>query len=227
MIPDEEGQQQMRPIDRFRRLRLGVLAAGLVIVGCFTWMGGIAAQEATPGAAGEVVPPEECTASRLPITFLADLIATPIAAPATPITTLPAGTAPDDRTRQEVTAAIRQIIACTNTGDVLRALSLFGDEYLRRTLTAAGQLTRQQAIDSITALATPFAIPSNLLVRLVEIPDIRVLPDGRVAAVVVTVPLSGGLETDLFVFARPNGTWLVDDAVSHFDQVQGTASPVS
>jgi hypothetical protein len=214
----------MRSADRYRRLRLGIVAACVALYGCFAWSGIAIAQEATPTAAGEVVPPEECTADPLPVTFLADLIATPVAA-STPITTLPEGVAPDDQTRQEITAAVRQIIACSNTGDILRALSLFGDEYLRRSLNPLGQLTRQEALDRIAPFATPLAIPANLYVRLVEIRDMRVLPDGRVAVIVVSVPLTGGLTTDLFVFARAGDGWIVDDAVSNFDRVQNAATP--
>jgi hypothetical protein len=215
----------MRSVDRFPPLRLGILAACLALCGCIVWNVAATAQEATPAVSGEVVPPEECTTPPRPMTFLADLIATPAAAPATPITALPQGTTPDDQTRQEITAAVRQIIACSNSGDILRALALFGDEYLRRTLNPSGQLTLQSALEVVAPYATPLAIPADRYVRLVEIRDMRVLPDGRVAAVVVTVPFTGGLTTDLFVFARTDHGWIVDDAVSHFDQVQNAATP--
>jgi hypothetical protein len=223
---NQEEHLPMRPVDRFPNLRLGVLAVCLALFGCGAW-DTAAAQQATPAPAGDVIPPEECTAAPRPATFLADLIATPAAAPATPIASLPEGTPPDDQTRQEVTAAVRQIIACSNTGNVLRALALFGDEYLRRSLNPAGQLTAEAALNLVAPYATPLAIPANLFIRLVEIRDMRVLPDGRVAAVVVTVPPTGGLATDLFVFARTENGWIVDDAVSDFAPAQSAATPAA
>src|SRR5438045_3882547 len=108
----------MRPVDRFPTFRLGIVAICLALCGCIVWNVAATAQEATPAVSGEAVPPEECTTPPRPVSFLADLVATPAAAPATPITSLQQGTAPDDQTRQEITAAVRQIIACTNSGDI-------------------------------------------------------------------------------------------------------------
>jgi hypothetical protein len=204
----------MRSLARFLALRIGIVATCLAFCGLWIVTTGATAQEATP-AAGEVVPPEECTTPARPATFLADLIATPAAlVPMTTVTALPEGTEPDEQIRQEITAVVRQLIACSNTGDLLRALTLYGDDYLRRALNSTGELTAEAALEIVAPFATPLAIPAEQYIRLVEIRDMRVLADGRVAAVVVTVPFGGGLDTDLLFFARTDDGWFIDDAVA-------------
>jgi hypothetical protein len=187
-------------------------------------------QIAAQAPIGEVVPPEECTTEPRPASFLADLIATPAAVePMTTATAIPEGTEPDEQTRQEITAVIRQLVACTNTGDLLRPLTLYGDDYLRRVLNAQGQLTTEAAAELIAPLATPIAVSESSYTRLVEIRDMRVLADGRVAAVVISVPFGGGttLDTDLLIFARTDDGWIIDDAVSDFVVAGSAATPTA
>jgi hypothetical protein len=211
----------MRFVDRSLIPRVGSAATALALSGFVALTPVARAQEVTPSPIGEVVSAEECTTAARPARFLADLIATPVAATPTPaITALPEGTEPDDQTREEITAVVRQLVACSNTGDLLRALALFGDDYLRRSLTQTGALTIEEMIERIAALATPIAMPPALLVSLVEIRDMRVLPDGRVVAVVVTHSQQAGQETSLFFFARVDGGWIIQDAVSNWDKVE-------
>ncbi|MEA2596238.1 MAG: hypothetical protein QOF01_2707 [Thermomicrobiales bacterium] len=114
-----------------------------------------------------------------------------------------------------------------STGDVLLGLVLFGDDYLRRALNPTGRLTTEGALSLVAPFATPLAIPADQLIRLVEIRDMRVLPYDRVAAIVVTVPLGGGLDTDLLFFARTSDGWIIADAVSNFDLIQAAATPTT
>jgi len=184
----------------------------------------VSAQVATP--VGEVVPPEECTTQPRPARFLADLIATPMAQPQeSPLADLPEGTEPDAQTREEVTAHLRQIVACTNTGEYLRALALYSDDYLRQAVKAAG-LSEQGAIEAIAPLATPMALTPDLYVRIVGFPLMDVLEDGRVVAAMTTIPLGGGAETtDLFLLSRTNDSWTVDATIVQFDQLPTAATP--
>jgi hypothetical protein len=215
---------------RSRRIHLSVVAIFAAALGVPSFP--VVAQEATPATAGEVVPPEECTTAPRPADFLADLIATPVAAtPIAPITTLPAGTAPDEPTKSAIEAAVRQLVACSNTGDVLRGLALFTDDYLRRTLDPTGQLTAEAAIALIAPYATPIPLAPAQLVRLVEVRDITLLPDGRVAAVSVTdggIPDPPGVTVDLLVFVKAGDRWLIDETVANVDQPEeatATAAP--
>jgi hypothetical protein len=192
----------------------------------------VMAQEATPVPTGELVAPEECTTAPRPADFLADLIATPAAAAAvTPITGLPQGTPPDERTRTEIEAAVRQLVACSNTGDILRGLALFTDGYLRRTLNPSGRLTPEDAIDLIAPYATPIPLVPEQMVRLVAVRDVVALPDGRVAAVAVTdggIPNPPGVTVDLLVFVTVGDRWLIDETVSNVDQTdEATATAAS
>jgi hypothetical protein len=211
----------MRIVDRSFVSRSLVAVTAVAFGGLVALTPAARAQEATP--VGELVDPALCTTEPRPATFLRDLIATPVSAtPVAAITQLPEGTEPDEQTREEITAVIVQLIACSNTGDLLRPLSLFGDEYLRRTLNATGTLTAEEALSAIAAIATPFAMTPELQIRLVEIRDMRVLADGRVAVVVVTDPPQEGLDTDLFIFARGEDGWFIEDAVSDWDLVETT-----
>lgn len=216
----------MRQLDRCAIVRFG-FAVVLVILAVQSVL---PAHGAAQAPAGEAVPPEECTTEPRPASFLADLIATPAAVePMTTATAIPEGTEPNEQTRQEITAVIRQLIACTNTGDLLRPLALYGDDYLRRVLNTQGQLTTEAAMELIAPLATPIAVTESFSTRLVEIRDMRVLADGLVAAVVISVPFGGGtfLDTDLLYFARADGGWIIDDAVSDFVETGSVATPTA
>lgn len=217
-------------LSKINHLGSMVVAVVLAVGGLLALAPVATAQQATP--IGEPVPAEECVTEPRPADFLATLIATPMATvEVTPITTLPEGTEPDEQTRAEVIAHLRQIVACTNTGEFLRALALYGDEYLRRSLNATGALTAQAAIEAISPIATPFAISPEIAVRIVGYPLIRLLPDGRVLALMTSVPFGGGAETtDLFILSRTDTSatgWTVDETEVRFNEVQAVATPTS
>jgi hypothetical protein len=220
----------MREDGRFSKISIlssVFIAVVLTVGGLLAHIPGTSAQDATP--VGEPVPGEECTTEPRSADFLAALIATPAATvQVTPITTLPEGTEPDEQTRAEVIAHLRQIVACTNTGEFLRALALYSDEYLRRSLNATGLLTVEAANEAISPLATPFAISPELAVRIVGYPLIRQLADGRVLALMTSIPFGGGPETtDLFILSRTDTGWTVDETAVRFEETQAAATPSS
>ncbi len=178
--------------------------------------------QATPPA-GEVIPGSECTAPARPVDFLAVLVQTPVPDDNyVPPAAVPEGTPPDPRVTAEITEAVRQIIACSNTGEALRALSLFSDEYLRRSVDPKGDMTPRVALDLIAPLATPIPMKESELIRLIGISQIVQMADGRVAVVVESDPDSKDAahdtDIDLFIFAKLDDRWIVVDAKRDIDQ---------
>lgn len=178
---------------------------------------------------GERVPGSECAAVARPFSFFGMLVSTPPSSdPHVAPTSAPAGAPADPATAEAVTSAMMQVLACTNTGEVLRAFSLFDDAYLRRIIDPSGKLTPEIANAFAASLATPTAVDEGLDVRLVKIHAITVGDDGLVAVVVESdggVNDRKGTETDLFLFKKVGDAWLVDDAVPDIDQVTPTPIP--
>src|SRR5262245_23261965 len=98
-------------------------------------------QTATPTP--DTPPPGLCHVPPRPFQELQAIIATPIATPpAQPIrTTVPKGTPADPETIAGITATLRELIACFNAGEVLRAYSLYTPDYLRRIFSTQDPLT--------------------------------------------------------------------------------------
>lgn len=201
-------------------------AVGTVAVG--TLLSPIAATAADP-VQGERVPGSECTAAARPFSFFGTLVSTPPSSdPHVAPASAPLGAPADPATAEAVTAAVRQVLACTNAGEVLRAFSLFDDAYLRRIIDPSGKLTPEIANAFAASLATPTAVDEGQDVRLVKIHSITVGTDGRVAVVVESdggVNDRKGTETDLFLFKKIGNVWLIDDAVRNIDQLTPTPNP--
>lgn len=134
--------------------------------------------------------------------------------PAEPEPTLPdaeAGEPADEETAEAIEDLVRESIACANAGSLLRALSLFSDDYVRRFFVGP------DAADSVelgALLQRPSTEPDpSEHVALVAVEDIVVFPDGRVGAVVLTLPAD---ETepveDYLVFVAGGDGWLIDAA---------------
>jgi hypothetical protein len=208
----------MRVVGSFRAAIVGLGLAVSLSTGVF-------AQESTPVPAGEVVLPEECTTAARPVTFLADLIATPVAARPT-ISEWPAGQPADEAATAAFTEIARELTACSNTGDILRALALYGDDYLRSALNPVGALTPEEATSLLAPYATPLAMSVDGMIHLVEVKNIQVLDDGRISGLVVTdggpsdLP---GLTTDLLIIAQTDDGWIIDDALADAETVLGPA----
>lgn len=173
---------------------------------------------------GETIPPAECVVVGKPVEYFVDLIRTPVpddgyASP----TAIPGGPAPDATVTAEITAAVRQVIACSNTGDTLRALSLFDDAYLRRTIDSTGQLTPGLAADIFASFATPRPIDPADLIQLIRIVELHQIDPTHVSAVVESVSSRNSeknpTDVDLFVFERRDEGWIVASAVRNIDDV--------
>jgi hypothetical protein len=200
-----------------------------------------AAQDATPAAsppAGVILPdPSDCTVEPRPISFFEDLVATPPVLPANadqrfsrPMEeerpwTMPAGEPADPETIESVTATLHEALACLNANDPLRFLALFSDDMVR--LFFALDPLPPEALPSLAA--TPEPSPPDMWLGYSDVYDVRVLPDGRVAALGDSYDPTEppfGLGTDYAVFVNVGERWLIDSLIEHV-VITGEATPVT
>jgi hypothetical protein len=128
----------------------------------------------------------------------------------------PLGEIVDPETAIAIEEASRELIACFNAGDFLRAAGVMTENGVRRAFWGftINEEIRQQTLEFLPA--TPEARSEEFWIRLLTVTDVSMLPDGRVAAfIVLNEPIQppGGPETLLFIFANENGQWLFDDRV--------------
>lgn len=116
---------------------------------------------------------------------------------------------------QGVTDTIREFFACNNAGNVARTTTLLSES---GTMRFYGFGPREGAADEqFRAWAAGEATPreEDAYIRLLAVTDVSLLPDGRVAAFVITnEPLlpPRGPETLLFVFSQgEDDRWVIDD----------------
>jgi hypothetical protein len=148
--------------------------------------------------------PAECTTTPRTVEEVAALAAAPdqasaqalAAAVATPGLDLPAGPAADAATVAAVVATFRQFNACLNAGQPLAADALWTDEALRQSVV--------QAPDT-----TPTPVPAAERIAF-RVGPVRVLADGRVAAVVEQrFPLFA--DATVYLLVSQNGRYLIDE----------------
>lgn len=207
----------------------GASALTLVATLAVASAGNAVAQEASP-TPGPDVPASECTVAGRPLSFLRDLVSQP--APETtpvPVEAVPDGVPVEEQTRAEVTATIRQVVACVNAGDPLRAFALYDDAYLRRIIDPDGILDPEIADEIVLSFATPTAVPPDQQMRLLGIPLMRQMTDGRVAVVIET---DGGVndqvegsQLDLIVLQRQGGVWKIVDGVQNLSRDEAPVDP--
>jgi len=168
---------------------------------------GVAARDAIPTP--DIPPPELCQTA--PPTFheLSAILATPSTggvADATP-TPIPTGTPADPETIAGITATLRELVACFNAGDVLRAYGLYTPGYLRRVLANQDPLT-PSAYD---ALATPYPPDDDERSATLGIEGVRLFDDGTAGANVTNryalIPVP---KTFFFTLVREGDRWLID-----------------
>jgi hypothetical protein len=171
------------------------------------------------------VPLATCPLPPRPVTFLGELVQTPITADSVAtLDAVPEGQPPDQQTTQAIEATIDQYIDCSNSGDVLRWLSLYSDGYLRRVFDPEDELSADTANQLIDSIATPESIAAEAAITLIAIREMVQLPDGRVAVVLETDggdPNPEGPDVNLFVLADQGGRWIIDDAVDDIDEDSG------
>jgi hypothetical protein len=175
--------------------------------------------QATPE--GEVIGIEGCTVEPIDVeAVLNTLVATPASEAASPIAddataTPPSGEPADEEIVAGVEETVRQFVACTNAVDRARLYGLFSPEwFILVSGLSPNDVPEPALIPTIAArvetrLAGATPVAEEDLTGLVEIRDVVVLDDGRVAATVVTDGPEGAGES-LFIFLEQDGVFLVD-----------------
>lgn len=157
--------------------------------------------ELTGAPAASIVGPEE-TRQRVPSRAL---------------TELPGGEPADEATVRDVAATVRRLVACANARQPLAFEALHTDDYFGRAATVdverqepAGVLDWLFGVSEIRSVSYGF-VSFPPATPMPEIMDVRVLPDGRVGAIVSGPHFS----PIFFAFAReePAGPYLVDEAI--------------
>jgi hypothetical protein len=124
-----------------------------------------------------------------------------------------------------VTATLHEALACLNANDPLRFLALFSDDMVR--LFFALDPLPPEALPSLAA--TPEPSPSDMWLGYSDVYDVRVLPDGRVAALGDSYDPTEppfGLGTDYAVFVNVGDRWLIDSLIEHV-VITGEATPAT
>jgi hypothetical protein len=175
----------------------------------FTFVPGISAQEATP----EVVPASECVTEPRTIEGIYEFLATPVANPGySEPAMLPAGTEVDPDTRAELEDTFRQLVACFNTGDGLRVLSLYSEDYLRSLFTdpETGEISISD--EDLSELATPIPVSERGPESVSVIREMAELPDGRIAVVFEAdrEMASSDDQPLTFIYVKIDDRWLID-----------------
>jgi len=99
-------------------------------------------------------------------------------------------------------------VACGDTGEPLRVLSLYTDPYLGDLYYRQGQVTENQ----YAVLARPDPADTDERTRFLSLSKVRALPDGRITGEFeiryAVIPTSKRL---LVTIARVDGAWRIDD----------------
>jgi copper transport protein len=140
------------------------------------------------------------------------------------------GVPADSTTKAEITAAAREMVACSNSGDILRRLALYSNARLH--LAYPDGPTR--ALEAIAKTPLPLSLPER--VALLSVGDIRQLADGRISArMVVENPANHSddpnvvvsqQEAATLIFVREDGQWRIDETQRQDTSPSGTP-PVS
>ncbi|MDP9369397.1 MAG: cupredoxin domain-containing protein [Chloroflexota bacterium] len=195
--------------------------------------GGISAwaQQGTP-VLGEVPDPSLCQVQPRAPEAIQQLVGTPMAGKAaTPIAqegnasptpfVQPEGQEADQQTVDQVAATVRELVACLNAGDYLRAWALYTDDYILRNFAARGPL----GVDAVEDLAaTPVPVVQEQQIAFVGVINARMLADGRVGAIVETNdPSEGGWVRWYGEFVMMGDRYLIDvETVIEVFQAEGT-----
>jgi len=104
---------------------------------------------------------------------------------------------------EEITATVRELIACLNAGDPRRTYALYSDEAVRR-----GADVSSEDIE-----APPSPLPEAERSAFLDVSYVRPFDDGRVGAVLVidTPAAPAPAESFFAIFARVDGRWVLDD----------------
>jgi hypothetical protein len=112
----------------------------------------------------------------------------------------------DEETVGKITAVVRGAIACSNAGDILRALAFFTDFYVDNMFTDPDGVDYEGFLQYLST--PPAAVEPDKQVALIDISEFQFVDDGVVTAVVV----SGDPENpfiDSLLFVESEGGWLI------------------
>lgn len=145
-----------------------------------------------------------------PGTPVAILSGTPTEDVPSSLAALPGGPAPDERTAAAVNATWRQYFACGNAGDYLRLTALFTDLGFQRAFVINAEVLSG---GQLRIAPTGGLFPADESSSYLPLIEMRVLPDGRVGALIDVkdasqTPSDGG---NWVVFVNIDGRWLIDD----------------
>ena len=167
---------------------------------------------------------EPCRVVPRSAAFFQELATTAAARPPSPTASpapliLPEGDPVTAETVVAITATMEAVVACSNAGDFARTAALFTDDFWRREVRFAGA-----AVSVANTVASPPApVSTEQRERLVDIWGERILPDGRVGALVVlSRPSDAVTDADFVVFEKVNDRWLVDEVITGIAEVRGT-----
>jgi hypothetical protein len=116
------------------------------------------------------------------------------------------GTPASAQTVAAVTLVAREVIAAFNAGAPLRAFVHFSDDHFRR----QGPLTPEE-LEVLKAPVRP--LPPQEQETVVAVRDVRLLPDGRVSAILVSHYPTVGETSKVLVFARTGDRWQIDAVI--------------
>jgi hypothetical protein len=172
----------------------------------------VAAQGGTPIAGEDIPAPSECTVEPRSEDELRALFREVAATPLpdsieTSRSEAPQGEPADAQTAAEINATWRMYIACINIGDQSKMFALLSDDLVRRQFVVdlAFGVTEDALFDYLAA--TPIPLLPDQSADFVPFTDVRVLSDGRVAAIEPGDQRRG----EVRIFAREGDRWVIDD----------------
>ncbi|HEV2108839.1 MAG TPA: hypothetical protein VGR16_11295 [Thermomicrobiales bacterium] len=181
-----------------------------------------------PGPADCDVAPRERDIAELTGTPAANLVSpeeTRQHVPSRTLDELPSGQPVDEATGRAINRTVRQLVACANARQPLAFEALHTDDYFRRAATIEVRREESEGLaegtlgvsETTSVRYSVVSFPPNS--AMPEVEDLRVLPDGRIGAVV----RAPGVSPIFFVFAReqPGGPYLVDEAI-RIEEYAGT-----
>jgi copper transport protein len=183
-------------------------------------------------AARDAPGPELCTIAPRTLDEISALAEKP-APPEPPNATETGGEPADDATRTAIETTSRELVACSNSADILRRLALYSDDRLR--FAYPDGPTR--ALEAIAKSPLPLSLAER--VALVSVDDVRTLGDGRVSAKVTVenpanhshdpTAIAAGSQQEVarLIFVKEAGRWRVDetrreDAPTNATPIAGT-----
>jgi hypothetical protein len=115
-----------------------------------------------------------------------------------------------EETVAAITEVVRGSIACSNAGDILRALAYFSDDYVEQMFSGPNGVDYTGFLEYVAT--PPAAVPEDQRLAIVEISNVELLKDGSVGATVITGDPSNPF-VDYLIFVNEKGQWLIAAAI--------------